>query len=207
MDEVIISRAITESYFKELLDFMEVDVAIAGAGPSGITAGYYLAKKKVKVAIFERKLSVGGGMWGGGMMFNKIVVQAEAKGILDELGIGSKQYQRNYFVADAVETASTLCSQAAKAGAKVFNLLSVEDVMIREGGVITGIVLNWSAVELANLHVDPLAMRAKVVIDVVVLLLRRLESNLKSPEKNQCGLRLVKEKLWRTLNKCAPVCW
>lgn len=165
MDEVIISRAITESYFKELLDFMEVDVAIAGAGPSGITAGYYLAKKKVKVAIFERKLSVGGGMWGGGMMFNKIVVQAEAKGILDEFGIGSKQYQRNYFVADAVETASTLCSQAAKAGAKVFNLLSVEDVMIREGGVITGIVLNWSAVELANLHVDPLAMRAKVVID------------------------------------------
>jgi thiamine thiazole synthase len=165
MDEVIISKAITESYFKELLEYMELDVAIVGAGPSGITAGYYLAKNKVKVAIFERKLSVGGGMWGGGMMFNKIVVQAEAKGILDELGIGSKQYQKNYFVADAVETASTICSQAVKAGTKVFNLLSVEDVMIREDGVITGIVLNWSAVELANLHVDPLALRARVVID------------------------------------------
>jgi len=165
MDEIIISKAITESYFKELLDYMEVDVAIAGAGPSGMTAGYYLAKKKVKVAIFERKLSAGGGMWGGGMMFNKIVVQAEARAILDELGIGSKQYQKDYFVADAVETASTLCSQAVKAGAKVFNLLSVEDVMIRADGVITGIVLNWRAVELANLHVDPLAMRAKVVVD------------------------------------------
>jgi len=68
MDEVIISRAITESYLKEMLDYMDLDVAIAGAGPSGLTAGYYLAKKKVKVAIFERKLSIGGGMWGGGML-------------------------------------------------------------------------------------------------------------------------------------------
>lgn len=165
MDEVTISRAITESYLKELLDYMDVDVAIAGAGPSGMTAGYYLAKKKVKVAIFERKLSIGGGMWGGGMMFNKIVVQAEAKSILDELGIASKQYQKGYYVADAVETTATLCSQAVKAGAKIFNLLSVEDVMIREKSRITGLVLNWSAVSLANLHVDPLAVRAKVVID------------------------------------------
>jgi ribulose 1,5-bisphosphate synthetase/thiazole synthase len=36
MDEVIISKAITESYFKDLLDTMEVDVAIVGAGPSGM---------------------------------------------------------------------------------------------------------------------------------------------------------------------------
>ncbi|MBM3153946.1 MAG: thiazole biosynthesis protein [Chloroflexi bacterium] len=165
MDEVTISRAITESYVKELLDYMDVDVAIAGAGPSGLTAGYCLAKNKVKVAIFERKLSVGGGMWGGGMMFNKIVVQAEAKGILDELGISSRQYQKGYYVADAVETAATLCSRAMKAGVKIFNLLSVEDVMIRENGRITGLVLNWSAVSLANLHVDPLAIRAKAVID------------------------------------------
>ena len=54
MDEVTISKAITESYLKDLLDSMQVDVAIAGAGPSGMVAGYYLAKNKVKVAIFER---------------------------------------------------------------------------------------------------------------------------------------------------------
>jgi len=165
MDEVIISKAITESYIKDLLDSMEVDVAIAGAGPSGMVAGYYLAKSKVKVAIFERKLSVGGGMWGGGIMFNRIVVQSEAKGILDELGISAKQYQKGYYIADAVETVSTLCSRCVKAGAKIFNLLSVEDVMIRENDRITGLVLNWSAVSLANLHVDPLAIRAKLVID------------------------------------------
>jgi len=165
MDEVIISKAITESYLKDLLDFMDVDVAIAGAGPSGMVAGYYLAKSKVKVVIFERKLSIGGGMWGGGMMFNRIVVQSEAKAILDELSISAKQYQKGYYVADAVEAVSTLCSRCLKAGSKIFNLLSIEDVMIREDDRITGLVLNWSAVSLANLHVDPLAVRAKLVID------------------------------------------
>ena len=52
MDEVIISRAIIESYTKELLDYMEVDVAIVGAGPSGLAAGYYLTKKGIKTAIY-----------------------------------------------------------------------------------------------------------------------------------------------------------
>ena len=165
MDEVLITKAITESYVKDLLDSTELDVAIAGAGPSGMVAGYYLAKNKVKVAIFERKLSVGGGMWGGGMMFNRIVVQNEAKGILDELGILANQFQKGYYVADAVEAVSTLCSRCIKAGVKIFNLLSVEDVMIRDNDRITGLVLNWSAVSLANLHVDPLAVRSKLVID------------------------------------------
>jgi len=165
MDEVIISKAITESYMKELLDYMEMDVAIVGAGPSGMVAGYYLAKSKKKVAIFERKLSAGGGMWGGGMMFNKIVVQSEAKEIMDELGISTKQYEKGYYVADSVEAVATLCSCCVKAGAKIFNLISVEDVMIRQDDRITGLVLNWSAVSLANLHIDPLAVRAKLVID------------------------------------------
>ena len=165
MDEIVISKAITESYLNDLLATMEVDVAIVGAGPSGMAAGYYLAKKGVKTAIFEKRLSVGGGMWGGGMMFNKIVVQSEGKTILDELDITTHEYQKGYYVADSVEATSTLCSRAVKAGAKIFNLIGVEDVMIREDDRITGLVLNWSAVSLSNLHVDPLVLRAKVVID------------------------------------------
>jgi sulfide-dependent adenosine diphosphate thiazole synthase len=42
-------------------------------------AAYYLAKAGKNVTVFERKLSVGGGMWGGGMMFDRIVVQDEGK--------------------------------------------------------------------------------------------------------------------------------
>lgn len=165
MDEVIISRAITESYLKDLLEATELDVAIAGAGPAGMTAAYYLAKEKAKTAIFERKLSIGGGIWGGGMMFNKIVVQEEGKEILDEFGIVTIEYQKGYYVANAVELASTLCSLAVTAGARVFNLIGVEDVVIREADRVSGLVLNWSSVPLANLHIDPLAIRSKLVID------------------------------------------
>ena len=88
----------------------------------------------------------------------------EGKRILDERSIRSRKYQKGYYTADSVETASTLCSLAVKAGARIFNLMSVEDVMVREGRVI-GVVLNWTAVEMAQLHVDPLCVRAKYVVD------------------------------------------
>ena len=164
LDEIVISKAIAESFFHEFCDSLQVDVAIAGGGPAGLTAGYYLAKAGKKVILFERKLSIGGGMWGGGMMFNKIVVQEEGKGILDEFGINSDEYQKGYFVADAVEAVSTLCSRAVKAGLKIFNLMSVEDVIIKSKSV-EGFVVNWSAVDVANLHVDPIAVRAGAVVD------------------------------------------
>lgn len=44
MDDILISRAITNSFVTDFLDAMEVDVAVAGAGPAGMTAAYYLAK-------------------------------------------------------------------------------------------------------------------------------------------------------------------
>ena len=165
LDEITISRAITESFMKDFLEAMEVEVAIGGAGPAGMAAGYYLAKEGVKTVIFERHLRVGGGMPGGGMMFNRIVVQEEGKELLDEFGVETREYEKGYYIADSLETTSTICSKAIKAGVKIFNLISIEDVMVRESDRITGLVLNWSAVSLAGLHVDPLAVRAKVVID------------------------------------------
>lgn len=65
LDEIVITKAIIEAYTKDLIDYTDLDVAIAGAGPSGMVAAKYLAEKGFKVAIFERKLSVGGGVWGG----------------------------------------------------------------------------------------------------------------------------------------------
>ena len=70
LDDVTISRLITKSFLEEFQDAMDVEVAIGGAGPAGMTAAYYLAKAGVKTAIFERSLRPGGGMPGGGMMFN-----------------------------------------------------------------------------------------------------------------------------------------
>lgn len=165
MDEITISRAIVESYMKDFMAAMETDVAVAGAGPSGLVTAYYLAKQGIKVVVFERQLRVGGGMSGGGMMFNRIVVQEEGKGILDEFGVATKEYRKGYYVADSLEAIATICSRAIGAGARVFNLISVEDVMIREGDRITGLVLNWSAVSWSKLHVDPLTARCKVAVD------------------------------------------
>jgi len=164
LDEIKISRGIIESYSEKLIKALDVDVAIVGGGPAGMVCGYYLAKAGKRVVLFERKLSVGGGMWGGGIMFNEIVFQESAKRILNEFGIKTRQFEKGYYLSDSIETVSTICSKAVKSGLKIFNLLSVEDVMIREKRVC-GLVLNWTAVEMANLHVDPITMRAKFVVD------------------------------------------
>ncbi|MDI6758936.1 MAG: sulfide-dependent adenosine diphosphate thiazole synthase [Candidatus Omnitrophota bacterium] len=164
LDDVKISEAIIKSYHDKLLKALDVDVAIVGAGPAGMVCAYYLAKNGKNVVIFERKLSPGGGMWGGGIMFNEIVIQEQARQILNEFDIKSRLYEKGYYLADSIETASTLCSKTVKAGSRIFNLLSAEDVMIRNRR-ICGLVLNWTAVEMANLHVDPITMKAKFVVD------------------------------------------
>ena len=164
LDEIKISRAIIESYKDKLLRYLDTDVIIVGAGPAGMCCGYFLAKANKKVAILERKLSVGGGMWGGGIMFNEIVVQDKAKGILDEFGIKARIYEKGYYLSDSIESVSSISAKTVRAGVKIFNLMSVEDVLVRKNRV-WGVVINWTAVEMANLHVDPITMKAKFVVD------------------------------------------
>ncbi len=164
LQELHVTRGIIETFTKELLEYTTVDVAIVGAGPSGLVAAYLLAKGGKKVAIFERKLSPGGGIWGGGMLFNKIVVQKDAERILKEFEINYTPYGDNYLIADAVEVASTLISKAVKAGVKIFNGVHVEDVVIKNGKV-SGVVINWTPIEMVHLHVDPLVVEAKYVLD------------------------------------------
>ena len=179
LDEILITRAIIERYTEKLLANLDLEVAIGGGGVSGLTAAWRLAQNGHKVAIFERKLSVGGGMWAGGMMFNEIVIQEAAKPIVEALGIRLNPIFDQYYTADGVEAVTTLGSQAIKAGATVFNGISVEDVMVRADRV-TGLVISWTAVEMARLHVDPLVIRAKCTVDatghdveVVKVLLRK----------------------------------
>lgn len=195
LEETTISKVIIREYMEELLDHLDTDVAIVGAGPSGLAASYYLSKEGIKTVIFERKLSVGGGMWGGGMMFNKIVVQEEGKEILDEMAIRTKESEKGYHVADSVEAVAKFIATTLSVGTKIFNLVSVEDVMIREKGV-EGLVLNWTAVEMSGLHIDPLTVRTKKVIDatghdceVVNVLARKTGSKLSTKTGGVMGER------------------
>jgi thiazole biosynthesis enzyme len=165
IDDVMVTRKIFERFSEEFQDFFDVDVAIAGAGPAGLVAGKYLAKAGKKVVVFERKLSIGGGMWGGGMTFPVIVVQKASKYILDEAGVNVSDGDDGYYSADSIEAITKLCASAIDAGAKIFNAISVEDVLIDKNKRVNGFVINWSAVEIAKLHVDPLSIRARFCID------------------------------------------
>lgn len=195
LNEVTITRAIVETYTKKLLAHLDVDVAVVGGGPSGLVAAYFLARGGKKVALYERKLSIGGGMWGGGMMFNEIVIQDEAREILDLFGVRTRKYQEGYYTADAIESITAICSKSVQAGATVFNCVSVEDVMIREGRV-TGLVVNWSPVEMAGLHVDPLTIAAINIIDatghateVLKVIEKKTDMKLNTPSGKLMGER------------------
>lgn len=162
--EFLVSKGITDSYFEKFKKILSVDVAIVGGGPSGLVAAYYLAKSGVHTALFERKLAPGGGMWGGAMLFNSIIIQQDAKAILDELEIPYNLYTDNLLVVDSVTATSALIYHATKAGTTIMNGMTVEDVVLREGKVC-GIVVNWAPVQRERLHVDPLIVTAKAVID------------------------------------------
>ncbi|MEJ5307756.1 MAG: sulfide-dependent adenosine diphosphate thiazole synthase [candidate division WOR-3 bacterium] len=159
-----ISELIVKNYFEKLKENLNLDVAIVGGGPSGLVAGYYLAKDGFKVALFETKLAPGGGMWGGGMMFNSIVVQKDAVEILKEFNVELKEESEGYFVLDSVQTTSSLIYNSSRVGLKIFNLIKVVDVVLKDNAVC-GIVINWTPVEYMSLHVDPLTVISKKVID------------------------------------------
>ncbi len=198
LDERIITKAIVENYTQKFLDFVDMDVAIVGAGPAGLTCAYYLAKEGIKVGIFERKLSIGGGIWGGGAMFNEIVVQEEALPIVEEMGVSYQSYrEKGYYVLNAIEFACALGLKAIKAGAKIFNLWSAIDVKVKgEEERVNGLVILWTPVEMAGLHVDPVTVESKFVVDgtghdaeIANVVVKKLKKRLNTPTGDVAGER------------------
>ncbi|MEO0141965.1 MAG: sulfide-dependent adenosine diphosphate thiazole synthase [candidate division WOR-3 bacterium] len=164
LEETVISRAIIESYLKGLIEAVESEVVIGGGGPSGLCAGYYLAKAGIRTVLFESALKPGGGMPGGGIMFNRIVVQKEGLEILKEFGVRYERYKNGYYIADSLETTACLVDRSIKAGLKIFNLFTIEDVIMKKNAVC-GVVVNWTSTQMAHLHVDPIAIKSSFVVD------------------------------------------
>ncbi len=199
LKDVRITSIIIQRYLKEFETYLKADVAIIGAGPAGLTAAYFLAQRGHKIAVFEKKLSIGGGMWGGGIMFNLIVFQEEAREIFAEFEIPHQSHGDGYYSADAVLAVTSMGAKAIRSGAKIFNLLAAEDVLTEGGERVTGVVLNWTAVQMANLHVDPVAVEAAYVIDTTghdCQVVRFVQEKLKGKLFTETGKIIGERPMW-----------
>ncbi|MFQ5998176.1 MAG: sulfide-dependent adenosine diphosphate thiazole synthase [Candidatus Bathyarchaeia archaeon] len=166
VDETDITRAIFSRAAREWADFTESDVIVVGAGPAGLAAAMYLARYGFKTVIFERRLSFGGGIGGGGMMFHKLVIQSPADEILREVKCKVEPLTEGVFTADTAEMIAKLAAGAIDAGTKIVPGIVVDDVMFRDTPLrVTGAVVQWTSVTMAGLHVDPLGVKAQAVVD------------------------------------------
>lgn len=162
-DDVEISQTILEGYYNKLHDRLRSDVVIIGAGPAGMTAAFYLAESGLKTTIVEKKLSPGGGIWGGGMGMNEVVLHEEALPILQDAEVRTGRKRGNLYQVDAVELASALCLKVLRSGAVILNLLTMEDLCV-QGDRVTGVVVNRTGIS-GVYHVDPLVLTARAVVD------------------------------------------
>ena len=189
VDEAKITRYILTKGAETLSDLAEVDVIVVGAGPSGLAAAKCLAEAGLKTVIFERRLSFGGGIGGGGMQLPKLIVQEPADKILRELRCRLEKVEEGVYVADVAEMIARLSVAAVDAGAQIILGVTVDDVIYRDQPKIqiVGAVVQWSSVIMAGLHVDPLAFKSKAIIDctghdaeVLAIVARKI------PELNLC---------------------
>jgi thiamine thiazole synthase len=166
VDETLITRAIIKKAAEDWIEFSDCDAVVVGAGPAGLTASIYLAKSGLKTLLLERRLSFGGGIGGGGMSLHKIVVESPADNILREFGCKLEIFEDGVYTVDAAAMMAKLAARAVDAGVKMILGVSVDDLVFRDSPLrIVGVVIQWSFVTMAGLHVDPISIKSKAVID------------------------------------------
>ena len=155
--------AILDTYHEKLSRSLVGDVLVVGAGPSGLMAAMDLAAKGRTVTVLEKRLSPGGGLWGGAMAMNEVVIQEEALNALEGIAVRPRPRSDGLYVIDSIELASALCLGALQAGVIVLNLTMAEDLCVHEGQVC-GVVANRTGVG-GVLPVDPISFQAGAVLD------------------------------------------
>ena len=163
-----VTRAIVREFMRQFDEYVESDCVVVGAGPAGLMAARDLARHGVKVLVVERNNYIGGGFWIGGYLMNKVTVREPADAVLDELGVPHEEVSPGLHVADGPHACSKLIAAACDAGARILNMTTVDDVVLRAGNRVAGLVINWTPVGALPRQitcVDPVAIETKVVID------------------------------------------
>jgi len=187
--ESSVTRAIISRFAEDMEEFAETDVIVIGGGPSGLMAAHDLAKKKVRVLVVERNNYLGGGFWIGGFLMNTLTIRAPAQKVLDELNIAYEQYEKGLYVTPGPLACSKLIAATCEAGAKILNMASFDDLVLRDKNRVAGAVINWSPVATLPRQiscVDPVALESKIVIDATghdASVVRKLEERglIKTP--------------------------
>jgi len=74
--------------------------------------------------------------------------------------------EKGLFIVDTADMMAKLACGAIDAGAKIILGVTVDDLIYRDSPTrIVGVVVQWTSVIMAGIHVDPLAVKAKAVID------------------------------------------
>ncbi len=193
LNEADLARRIIDAAHDRIWDLAETDTVIVGAGPAGLTAAYYLAKKGVRVLVLERMLGVGGGIRGGSMLLPvALVEEGEALKIVEEVGAKTKNLGEGLYAVDPTEVMLRIAVKAIDYGAVIWPGVHVEDLITREENgelVVRGVLINWTVVFESGWHVDPFYIWSKAVVDatghdayiVKILAERHPELNLLVP--------------------------
>lgn len=156
--ESTVSRAMSSRYFKDLDKHAVSDVIIIGAGSSGLSAAYVIAKNRpdLTITILEANVALGGGGNLGGQLFSAMIMRKPSHLFLNELEIPYED-EGDYVVVKhaALFTATIAAKVLSFPNVKLFNATAVEDLVTRPKGsngevTVAGVVTNWTLVTMAH---------------------------------------------------------